>query len=120
MSWFWAWNFANTLSVNDVIFAKRLTDITPYTDYIEKLTAIFAPDELDDIDTLPEINYPAYSSTNFLSDVYMTRHDYDTLVDVLKMKKILFYKVHLELVKHLQPNDLLIPLLAQKILNVYK
>ena len=54
MSWFWAWNFANTLSVNDVIFAKRLTDITPYTDYIEKLTAIFAPDELDDIDTLPE------------------------------------------------------------------
>ena len=129
-----AWNFANTLSVNDVIFAKRsntlvgkgivtgdyifddlrkehksirsvkwlqigewehpgnavakrLTDITPYTDYIEKLTAIFAPDELDDVDTLPEINYPAYSSTNFLSDVYMTRHDYDTLVDVLKMKK---------------------------------
>ena len=69
------------------ISAKRLTDITPYTDYIEKLTAIFAPDELDDIDTLPEINYPAYSSTNFLSDVYMTRHDYDTLVDVLKMKK---------------------------------
>lgn len=89
MSWFWAWNFANTLSVNDAIFAKRLTDITPYTDYIEKLTAIFAPDELDDIDTLPEINYPAYSSTNFLSDVYMTRHDYDTLVDVLKMKKII-------------------------------
>ena len=87
VSWFWAWNFANTLSVNDAIFAKRLTDITPYTDYIEKLTAIFAPDELDDIDTLPEINYPAYSSTNFLSDVYMTRHDYDTLVDVLKMKK---------------------------------
>ena len=39
-------NDANTLSVNDVIFAKRLTDITPYTDYIEKLTAIFAPDEL--------------------------------------------------------------------------
>ena len=79
------------LSVNDVIFAKRLTDITPYTDYIEKLTAIFAPDELDDIDTLPEINYPAYSSTNFLSDVYMTRHDYDTLVDVLKMKKNYYF-----------------------------
>lgn len=39
-------NDANTLSVNDVFFAKRLTDITPYTDYIEKLTAIFAPDEL--------------------------------------------------------------------------
>ena len=31
--------------------AKRLTDITPYTDYIEKLITIFTPDELDDVDT---------------------------------------------------------------------
>ena len=67
--------------------AKRLTDITPYTDYIEKLTAIFAPDELDDVDTQPEIDYPIYSSTDFLSDVYMTEQDYKTLVNVLKMKK---------------------------------
>ena len=129
-----AWNFANTVSVNDVIFAKRsntlvgkgivtgnyvfddlrqeyknvhavkwlqvgewehpgnavakrLTDITPYTDYIEKLTSIFAPDELDDVDTQPEIDYPAYSSADFLSDVYMNEQDYKTLVNVLKMKK---------------------------------
>ena len=129
-----AWNFANTVSVNDVIFAKRsntllgkgivpgnyvfddlrqeyknvravkwlqvgewehpgnavakrLTDITPYTDYIEKLTSIFAPDELDDVDTQPEIDYPAYSSADFLSDVYMNGQDYKTLVNVLKMKK---------------------------------
>ena len=129
-----AWNFVNTVSVNDVIFAKRsntlvgkgivtggyvfddlrqeyknvrtvkwlqvgewehpgnavakrLTDITPYTDYIEKLTAIFAPDELDDVDTQPEIDYPTYSSVDFLSDVYMNEQDYKTLVNVLKMKK---------------------------------
>ena len=67
--------------------AKRLTDITPYTDYIEKLTSIFAPDELDDVDTQPEIDYPAYSSADFLSDVYMNGQDYKTLVNVLKMKK---------------------------------
>jgi hypothetical protein len=129
-----AWNFANTVAVNDVIFAKRsntlvgkgivtggyvfdalrqeyknvravkwlqvgewahpgnavakrLTDITPYTDYIEKLTAIFTPEELDDVDTQPEIDYPAYSSADFLSDVYMNEQDYKTLVNVLKMKK---------------------------------
>ena len=129
-----AWNFANTVAVNDVIFAKRsntlvgkgivtggyifdalrqeyknvravkwlqvgewahpgnavakrLTDITPYTDYIEKLTAIFAPEELDDVDTQPEIDYPAYSSADFLSDVYMNEQDYKTLVNILKMKK---------------------------------
>ena len=129
-----AWNFANKLAINDVIFAKRsntlvgkgivtgdyifddsrqeyknirtvkwlqigewehpgksvakrLTDITPYTDYIEKLIAIFTPDELDDVDTQPEVDYPEYSSADFLSDVYMSEQDYETLVNVLKMKK---------------------------------
>ena len=129
-----AWNFANTVSINDIIFAKRsntlvgkgivtgsyifdalrqeyknirtvkwiqvgewehpgnavakrLTDITPYTDYVEKLTSIFAPDELDNVDTQPEVDYPTYSSTDFLSDVYMSEQNYKTLVNVLKMKK---------------------------------
>ena len=100
--------------------AKRLTDITPYTDYIEKLTAIFAPDELDDVDTQPEIDYPTYSSVDFLSDVYMNEQDYKTLVNVLKMRKILFYKAHLALEKHLLPRDLLIPLSVPKILTVFK
>ena len=129
-----AWNFANKLAINDVIFAKRsntlvgkgivtgdyifddsrqeyknirtvkwlqigewehpgksvakrLTDITPYTDYIEKLITIFTPDELDDVDTQPEVDYPEYYSADFLSDVYMSEQDYETLVNVLKMKK---------------------------------
>ena len=43
--------------------------------------------ELDDVDTQPEIDYPAYSSADFLSDVYMNEQDYKTLVNVLKMKK---------------------------------
>ena len=129
-----AWNFANKLAINDVVFAKRsntlvgkgivtgdyifddsrqeyknirtvkwlqigewehpgksvakrLTDITSYTDYIEKLITIFTPDELDDVDTQPEVDYPEYSSADFLSDVYMSEQDYETLVNVLKMKK---------------------------------
>ena len=129
-----AWNFANKLAINDVIFAKRsntlvgkgivtgdyifddsrqeyknirtvkwlqigewehpgksvakrLTDITPYTDYIEKLITIFTPDELDDVDTQPKVDYPEYFSADFLSDVYMSEQDYETLVNVLKMKK---------------------------------
>ena len=129
-----AWNFANKLAINDVVFAKRsntlvgkgivtgdyifddsrqeyknirtvkwlqigewehpgksvakrLTDITPYTDYIEKLITIFTPDELDDVNTQPEVDYPEYSSADFLSDVYMSEQDYETLVNVLKMKK---------------------------------
>ena len=134
-----AWNFANTVSINDIIFAKRsntlvgkgivtgsyifdalrqeyknirtvkwiqvgewehpgnavakrLTDITPYTDYVEKLTSIFAPDELDNVDTQPEVDYPTYSSTDFLSDVYMSEQNYKTLVNVLKMKKNIIFQ----------------------------
>lgn len=129
-----AWNFARTIAVDDVIFAKRgntlvgkgiitgkyvfddsrskyknvlnvkwiqvgewehpgnsvskrLTDITPYTDYIEKLNSLFAPDDLDDIDTQPEIDYPLYTPEDFLSDVYMDENDYETLASVLKAKK---------------------------------
>lgn len=42
---------------------------------------------MDDVDTQPEIDYPIYSSTDFLTDVYMNEQDYKTLVNVLKMKK---------------------------------
>ena len=129
-----AWNFAKTIKIGDVIFAKRsntlvgkgiitgsyvfdesrpeyknvrsvkwlqigewqhpgnavakrLTDITPYTEYVEKLNTIFAPEELDDVDDSPEIEYPLYSPEDFLSDVYMNENDYETLVEVLKNKK---------------------------------
>lgn len=128
------WNFARTISINDVVFAKRgntlvgkgivtgdyvfdtyrqeyknirsvkwlqigewkhpgnavakrLTDITPYTEYVETLNAIFAPDELDNVDVQPEIDYPIYTPEDFLSDVYMDEQDYETLVNVLKIKK---------------------------------
>ena len=55
---------------------------------------------MDDVDTQPEIDYPTYSSVDFLSDVYMNEQDYKTLVNVLKNEeKILFYKAHLALEK---------------------
>lgn len=64
---------------------KTLTDITQYTDYVEKLCALFDPDA--DEEDEPEIIYPAYSQDDFLSDVFMDQEDYDTLVEVLKTKK---------------------------------
>mgnify|MGYP000128642593 CR=1 FL=1 len=98
-----------------VMLLPTLTDITPYTDYIEKLTAIFALDELDDVDTQPEIDYPIYSSTDFLTDVYMNEQDYKTLVNVLKMKKNIILQGAPGVGKHLLPSDLPIPLSVQKI-----
>jgi 5-methylcytosine-specific restriction protein B len=66
---------------------KTLTDITRYTDYVKKLNALFEED--DDIDDVEEkeVLYPAYSREEFLKEVYINEQSYDTLVDLLKMKK---------------------------------
>ena len=50
---------------------KTLTDITSYTDYVEKLCALFDKDEDAYDDEIPEITYPLYDTDNFLDEVYM-------------------------------------------------
>ena len=66
---------------------KTLTDITPYTDYVAKLNSLFTDEEQEEVEELPEITYPLYSAEDFLSEVYMSKADYDILVAVLMNKK---------------------------------
>ena len=65
---------------------KTPTDITSYTDYVEKLNALFEDDADEEIEEV-EIQYPAYTAEDFLNEVYMSRTDYQTLVSLLKNKK---------------------------------
>lgn len=66
---------------------KTLTDITSYTDNVEKLSALFVRDE-EDIDIEPpEIIYPSYDSEKFLEEVYMDEESYNTLVELVRTKK---------------------------------
>lgn len=64
---------------------KRLTDITAYTEYVEKLKALFLSEDDGDVD--PEITYPAYDKAKFLEEVFMSEDDYETLVNLVKTKK---------------------------------
>ncbi len=66
---------------------KRLTDITPYTDYVETLKDIFSTETMDEDEDQPEIIYPPYTEEDFLKEVYMEESDYNILVGVLKNKK---------------------------------
>ncbi|MBQ8161583.1 MAG: AAA family ATPase [Clostridia bacterium] len=69
---------------------KTLTDITSYTDYVEKLEAIFRDTEIEDAEDEPAQTvtpYPPYDEEQFLKDVYMGKTDYDTLVGLVRMKK---------------------------------
>lgn len=65
---------------------KTLTDITAYTDYVEKLNALFESD-FEEVDEEKEPTYPPYDADNFLEEVYMDEESYNTLVDLVNSKK---------------------------------
>lgn len=65
---------------------KTLTDITAYTDYVEKLNALFASDTIDD-DEESIIEYPSYGAEDFLEEVFMDEDSYETLIALIKNKK---------------------------------
>ena len=65
---------------------KTLTDITAYTDYVEKLNALFES-EIEDGEGKQVIEYTEYTPENFLEDVYMPEQDYETLVSLIRTKK---------------------------------
>jgi len=67
---------------------KTLTDITSYTEYIQKLEALFIDDEAaDTVREEKEIVYAPYSKKKFLSEVFMDSERYETLARLLKNKK---------------------------------
>ena len=65
---------------------KTLTDITPYTSYVEQLNTLFC-DGSYVIDPPPINGLPPYTKQDFLRDVYVDEITYDTLVNLLKRKK---------------------------------
>ena len=65
---------------------KTLTDITSYTDYVEKLNALFADETVEGPEEI-EIHYPVYTANDFLNEVYMSETNYQLLVNLLKNKK---------------------------------
>ena len=65
---------------------KTLTDITPYSEYVEKLNALFEDELTDDGDKV-EKSYPGYTEDDFLEEVYMPKEEYTRLVGILKAKK---------------------------------
>lgn len=65
---------------------KTLTDITPYTDYVAQLNALFESDTIDDVEERV-IEYPAYDAEDFLAEVFMDEGSYETLVGLVRNKK---------------------------------
>lgn len=66
--------------------AKTLTDITPYTAYVEKLLNLFE-EEIQEHPEEKAVEYQSYTADEFLDEVFMSREKYDTLVNLLGYKK---------------------------------
>lgn len=66
---------------------KTLTDITRYTDYVEKLNALFESEDEEDVEEPVETDLMPYDANQFLEDVYMEETKYDALVALLKKEK---------------------------------
>ncbi|MBF6978232.1 AAA family ATPase [Aerococcaceae bacterium zg-BR22] len=65
---------------------KTLIDITTYTEYVEKLNALFENEAGDDVEETTK-NYPVYTEEDFLDEVFMPKEEYSKLVGILKKKK---------------------------------
>lgn len=64
---------------------KTLTDITPYTEYIEKLNAMFESEVEEDIEE-QEQKFTPYDEETFLEEVFMDQDAYETLVELVRTK----------------------------------
>ena len=66
---------------------KTLTNMTPYTQTVSYLKSLFENEDSNEELAIEEVTYPTYTKEDFLSDVFMEEENYDTLVDLLRIKK---------------------------------
>ncbi len=81
------WTNRGEWHTEDLLAMKTLTDITAYPDLVEKLNSFFEDEGGEVEEDTEEVEYPAYTSEDFLSEVYMDGEHYRTLVNVLRAKK---------------------------------
>lgn len=79
------WTNIGDWNINHQSPQKTLTDITPYSDFVQEIKNLFEDDDI--VDDEQEVTYPDYTVEDFLDDVYMSEDDYSRLVGLLRNKK---------------------------------
>lgn len=65
---------------------KTLTDLTNYTEDVEKINGLFISETDDEIEETQK-EYPPYSKKQLLNEVFLDESEYETLVHLLRKKK---------------------------------
>lgn len=81
------WTHKGHWTNNGQFAMKTLTDVTDYTDFVEKVSGYFEEDAKEVIEEEPTSNLTPYDREQFLEEAYMDEAAYDTLVGVLRSKK---------------------------------
>ena len=79
------WTNKGDWTINHLSPQKTLTDITPYSDFVQEIKDLFEDDDI--VDDEQEVTYPEYTVENYLDDVYMSEEDYCRLVGLLRNLK---------------------------------
>ncbi len=65
---------------------KTLTNITPYSDYVQELLDLVAEETQEYVPEQKEIKYPLYSKDDFLNEVYMDEYTYNIISELVETK----------------------------------
>lgn len=80
------WTHKGSWQSSEMFAMKTLTDVTNYTDFVNKISGFFGAGIEDEEVEATVIDYPAYSMEDFLNEVYMDEATYNKLVGVLESK----------------------------------
>ena len=81
------WTHKGEWAIDRLPVMKTLTDITDKTTLVAAIETLFEVEADEAIDDQPAIEYPAYDKEDFLSEVFMSEQQYDTLTGLLRTKK---------------------------------
>lgn len=81
------WTHSGEWHTEDLLAVKTLTDITAYPDLVAKLNSFFEDEGGEPEENSAVVEYPVYTTDDFLSEVYMGSERYKTLVNILRAKK---------------------------------
>lgn len=80
------WTHVGNWAMEEKMAMKTLTDISDYSNLIDKINSLFTLDE-GDPSAEPELPLPSYDRDQFLSEAFMDEDSFDALSGVLRAKK---------------------------------
>ncbi len=81
------WTHKGSWHIDEMLAMKTLTDFTDYPNTVAKINSFFERENVGPDVEEPPLDLDSYTREDFLNEVYISKDDYDTMVDVLRDKK---------------------------------